>query len=160
MRKTLVIVSLICLTSASGYANRSDPGIPDLIRTEVEELALHSDIVIRGRVIKMSRNLNNTLVKISVEHVFHGDLEGSVIDVYVNSGKVRVDTSEPSFFSPDRSFLFLYKEGEVYRVVNGAEGKKTIVHKNVYLDPNNHFSTAKLLDYETILSEIFNPVSH
>ena len=159
MSKTLVILAVAGLVqavmTAPGWAANTD-GYEALI----SEAAQHSDLVILGRVVGLSMDTHRTRVLFQVDEVFQGDRpKGSMITVNVNRGKIITDPSEPRFTSYDRAFLYLYEDKDdnngAYRCVNGAFGKKTVKHENVYIHPQNKFLSVKLKDYlEAIRKEL------
>ena len=155
MSKTLVILAVAgfvqAVMTAPGWAANTD-GYEALI----SETAQHADLVILGRVVGLSMDTHRTRVLFQIDEVFQGDkTKGSMITVNVNRGKIMTDPSEPRFTSYDRAFLYLYEDNGAYRCVNGAFGKKTVKHENVYIHPQNKFLSVKLKDYlEAIRKEL------
>ena len=129
---------------------RKDP----TYRAKIQEMANHSDLVVLGHVMALRKSAARMRVTIAVEETFQGDLNQDLINVDVLSGKIKIDPFEPEFTAEDRAILFLYKDNGVYRCVNGAYGKKTIIHENVYVNPENHFLKIDLDDYIEALNEL------
>lgn len=120
---------------------------------DMEELIPQADLIVRGRVAQLRQELDRTFVKIQVAHVFKGDPTIKSLKLRHKGGKHIVAPEQPIFRSFDKAILYLKREGEYYRCVNGRIGKKTIRNDNVYLDPESSFASMRLKKYEELLAK-------
>lgn len=160
--KTILFLGLITGIFALGpaaWADSNDNLDEASFPTEMADLASRSDLAVLGRAIEVKSGQADARVKIKIEKTFRGVAPGELIWLATKRGKIKVDMSEPEFRAGDRAILFLYQDREaagpepLFRCVNGAEGKKSVIHENVYLHPDNGFATVKLKDYEKAFLE-------
>ncbi len=121
---------------------------------DLRELVRASDLIVRGRVVRITQGTHDTDVKVEALEVFKGDPGIVYAQIKHRGGKFLVDPDEPYFIGYESVILFLKGEGDFYRCVFGKDGKKTIRNDNVYVQADNNFLTEKLKKYTQELSRL------
>jgi len=126
----------------------------DAITTDIPILEPQSDLIVRGRVVKLLQGTRDTNVILEVIEVYKGDPEIHTVQVSHFGGKFQVRQDEPFFSSTEEVILFLEPYKGTYRCVMGKDGKKTVRNRNVYLHADNSFLTMKLKEYRKAINKV------
>ena len=108
-------------------------------KSTLKQLALDSDVILSGKVLNQNSDWNKskskiyTIVTIEVDEYLKGNINEQRITVKHPGGEVdnigELYSHMPKFSNYEEVFLFTKKndDGINYKVVNGEEGKLTIV---------------------------------
>lgn len=130
MRLTLIFV-IIC-----GFYQYA---LPQTSQSEIKQLSEKSDVIITGKVTQQNASWNEsktriyTYATIQVEEYLKGGNTGNSIVVSYPGGEVgelgEMYTHTPKFANNEEVLVFLKKDktGSNYKVVNGEEGKLTVI---------------------------------
>ena len=157
--RLILIAAVFAFVSVPLYAEQFQTAAAQA-GPELENLFAGSDVVVLASVEVLDQKLNETRVRVAVQRVFKGDAALKRLEIEHRGGKFKVDFTEPSFSSYDKAILFLRRDGDLYRCVNGAQGKKTVVNDNVYLTPDNGFASMPLKKYVSSLEALAAKAVH
>lgn len=140
-------LSLMVIHPQIVYAEEANPLI------DTRDLYAKAEFVVHGMVIRVDKTPTKTTAVWAIQTRYKGELP-ELITVMSDSGKVRINQKEPDFAPYDQAILYLVKDGNAYRCINGRYGKKEIANDNVYLDPHNSFNTIKKVEYIKLLESL------
>jgi len=133
----VTIMRLLCvLLIVGGFYSVS---FSQLTSSEVESMSKNADLIITGKVMQQSSDWDETKTRIythatiQVEEYLKGSNTGSSIVVSYPGGEVgdigELYSHTPKFENNEEVLVFLKKDktGASYKVVNGEEGKFTVI---------------------------------
>lgn len=125
------------------YREISEPRIISI--NESKSNFIEADFIIIGETIKVKQseyekeyNYIYTDVIISVDQVLLGDIDKKEIVLRVKGGKVKKEKlfsqMKGEFTKGSRSLLFLYKDEEIYYLVNNEDSQFIELEKDIFID--------------------------
>jgi hypothetical protein len=122
-----------------------------------EELFSRSDLVILGDVVSVDKGLEATQAQVRVSQVLKGpgELEGTLVLIESQGGRVFIEESEPSWSDRQAHLLFLQgPRNGAYACVNQADGQKRIWGESIYPYHDNQSYSVPVKDYLKMLETL------